>query len=50
MIVAAAGGVVVAAILAERRVMHSFLGHPKWTKRPAAQMPLHHDLYFAPRE
>jgi uncharacterized membrane protein (DUF4010 family) len=36
MMVAAAGGVVVAAILAERRVMHSFLRHLKWTELRAA--------------
>jgi uncharacterized membrane protein (DUF4010 family) len=36
MAVAAAGGVVVAAILAERRVMHSFLRHLKWTELRAA--------------
>jgi len=36
MVVAAAGGVVVAAILAERRVMHSFLRHLKWTELRAA--------------
>jgi uncharacterized membrane protein (DUF4010 family) len=36
MVVAAAGGVVVAAILAERRVMHSFLRHLTWTELRAA--------------
>jgi uncharacterized membrane protein (DUF4010 family) len=36
MTVAAAGGVVVAAILAERRVMHSFLNQLKWTELRAA--------------
>ncbi|HSS12917.1 MAG TPA: DUF4010 domain-containing protein [Rhizomicrobium sp.] len=36
MMVAAAGGVVVAAILAERRVMHSFLKQLKWTELRAA--------------
>ncbi len=36
MVVAAAGGVIVAAILAERRVMHSFLRRLKWTELRAA--------------
>jgi uncharacterized membrane protein (DUF4010 family) len=36
MLVAAAGGVVAAAILAERQVMHSFLRHLKWTELRAA--------------
>jgi uncharacterized membrane protein (DUF4010 family) len=36
MMVAAAGGVVVAATLAERRVMHAFLRHLKWTELRAA--------------
>jgi uncharacterized membrane protein (DUF4010 family) len=36
MAVAAAGGVVVAAILAERRVMHTFLRRLKWTELRAA--------------
>ncbi|HKQ45783.1 MAG TPA: DUF4010 domain-containing protein [Rhizomicrobium sp.] len=36
MVVAAAGGVVVAAILAERQIMHSFLRRLKWTELRAA--------------
>jgi len=36
MAVAAAGGVIVAAILAERRAMHRFLRHVKWTELRAA--------------
>jgi uncharacterized membrane protein (DUF4010 family) len=36
MMVAAAAGVVAAAILAERQVMHSFLRHLKWTELRAA--------------
>jgi uncharacterized membrane protein (DUF4010 family) len=36
MTIAAAGGVVVAGILAERRVMHSFLNQLKWTELRAA--------------
>jgi len=48
MVVAAASGVAVAAILAERRVMHSFLRHVKWIELRAALVLLVMTLVLLP--